>query len=115
MLLPAWFVERSAPERSREEAERWLAWWRSLPASEQARVAREQDWALADWLYWLEPAERHWFWWDAVIENPEILRVIVEVPGWPVPLGALEWLLRAAGAMEVVNGELVGDPDQGLM
>jgi hypothetical protein len=106
-LLPAWFVEGSAPEKSREEAERWLGWWRSLPAAEQARVTREQRWALPDWLHWLEPAERQWFWWDAVVENPETLRVMVEVPGWPAPLGALEWLLRAAGAVEVSHEEPV--------
>jgi hypothetical protein len=50
-LLPAWFVGGSAPERSRAEAERWLSWWRSLLAEEQARVAQEQRWTLADWLY----------------------------------------------------------------
>ena len=102
-VLPAWFVNASAPERPREEAEQWLGWWRSLPPEEQARVTRSQRWALADWLYWLEPSERQWFWWDAVVESPEILRVIVQVSGWPAPLGALDWLLRAAGAVEVLH------------
>lgn len=105
LLLPAWFVEGSAPEQSREEAERWLSWWRSLPAEEQAQVTRAQRWTLADWLYWLEPSERQWFWWDAVIESPDTLRVSVEVSGWPAPLGALDWLLRAAGAIEVAHEE----------
>jgi hypothetical protein len=104
-VLPAWFVESSAPEQSREEAERWLGWWRSLPAEEQARVTRAQRWTLADWLYWLEPSERQWFWWDAIVESPDTLRVLVEVSGWPAPLGALEWLLRAAGSVEVVREE----------
>ena len=27
--LPDWFVARCAPEMTQEEAERWLAWWKS--------------------------------------------------------------------------------------
>jgi hypothetical protein len=104
-VLPQWFVEGSAPEQSREEAERWLGWWRSLSAEEQARVTRAQRWTLADWLYWLDPSERQWFWWDAVVEKGDRLRVIIEVSGWPAPLGALDWLLRAAGAVGVTHDE----------
>jgi hypothetical protein len=102
-LLPGWFVENSAPERSRAEAERWLVRWRSLSAEEQAKATSVQSWTLADWLYWLEPAERQWFWWDSVIESPDELHVMVDVPGWPAPLGALDWLLRAAGAVQITH------------
>ena len=101
--LPSWFVEVSGPERSQEEVEQWLRWWRSLPPGEQARAAQDQQWALADWLFWMEPSERQWFWWDASVDGPDAATVVVEVPGWPAPLGALEWLLRAAGAIEVVR------------
>jgi hypothetical protein len=79
-----------------------MSWWRGLSPEEQARVTRAERWSLANWLFWLEPEERQWFWWDAVTENPDTLRVIVEVPGWPAPFGALAWLLRAAGAVEVI-------------
>jgi hypothetical protein len=101
-LLPSWFVESAAPEQSPEEVSQWLSWWRSLPAEEQSRVTREKPWTLADWLYWLEPAERQWFWWDASVEDSDTLKVVAQVVGWPAPLGALGWLLRAAGAIEVV-------------
>jgi len=101
--LPRWFVDASAPERSRDEIEQWLAWWRSLPPHEQAQAAAEQKWTLADWLFSVQPSERQWFWWDARVESPDILRVLVEVPGDPVALGALEWLLRAAGATEIAR------------
>src|SRR4051794_24562092 len=37
-LLPRWFVERCAPQQSREEAEEWLKWWRGLPLQEQERA-----------------------------------------------------------------------------
>lgn len=104
-LLPVWFVEGSAPEQSREEAERWLAWWRSLPTGERAQVTHGRRWTLSDWLYWLEPSARQWFWWDAAVEDPDTLRVTVEISDWPAALGALEWLLRAAGALEVTYEE----------
>jgi len=101
--LPRWFVEACAPERPREEVEQWLHWWRSLPLEEQARATREQPWTLADWLFWLDPCERQWFWWDATVDHPDRATIVVEVPGWPAPLGALEWLLRAAGAIEIFH------------
>jgi hypothetical protein len=100
-LLPAWFVESSAAGQSDEEVERWLERWRGLSAAERAREESLQPWTLADWLYWLEPHERQWYWWDAEIAGPDKLRVSVEVPGWPAPLGSLDWLLRASGADEV--------------
>jgi hypothetical protein len=68
---------------------RWLSWWRSLPAAEQASVTQEKPWTLADWLYWLEPSERQWFWWDGLAEDADTLRVTVEVYGWPAPLARL--------------------------
>jgi len=103
--LPQWFVRACAPEQTPEEAEAWLRWWRSLPVQEQARASREQRWTLADWLFWLETSERTWFWWGAVVDSPDTARLIVEVPGWPAPLGALDWLLRAAGAVEILHEE----------
>lgn len=109
-LLPGWFVEACAEERSREEAEAWLAWWKALPADQQAAVLRERRWSLANWLFFLEPDERQWFWWSATVEAPDRLRVTVEVAGWPAPLGALEWLLRAAGALDVAVDEPASDP-----
>lgn len=104
-LLPPWFVAACGPEMSREDAERWLAWWRTLGPADRARAESERRWTLADWLYWLMPSERQWFWWDAEVGRDGTLRVTVEVPGWPTALGALDWLLRAAGAAEVVHEE----------
>jgi hypothetical protein len=104
-LLPEWFVAARGPENSRQDTERWLAWWRTLGPADKARAERDQHWALADWLYWLEPSERQWFWWSAEMGTDGSLRVTVEVPGRPAALGALDWLLRAAGAAEVVHEE----------
>lgn len=104
-LLPSWFVAACGPQGSREDAERWLAWWRTLGRADKARAESEQRWELADWLYWLMPSERQWFWWDAEPLQDGALRVAVEMPGWPAALGALDWLLRAAGAAEVIHEE----------
>ena len=98
-LLPGWFVEACAPDDASAE-QRWLDWWRGLEPSERTRVEREKRWTLDSWLSWLEPDEREWYWWDA---DTEVAggEVVVEVPGWPAPVGALGWLLRASGATSV--------------
>jgi hypothetical protein len=100
-LLPAWFLSRCAPERAREDAEKWLAKWQSLPLEEQKLLEEEQAWSLADWLYWLEPNKRHWYWWDAKAPTASIVVVAVVAYDWPFPWGDLKWLFRAAGASEM--------------
>ncbi len=102
--LPAWFVDACAPEPSPEEAEAWLVWWRGLDPETRRRAALDKPWSLADWEYWLQPEERQWYWWDAVTHGEHSATVSVEVLGWPAPLGALGWLLRAAGATTVDAG-----------
>lgn len=100
-LLPTWFLDACAPEQSSEEAAAWLACWRALDPDARERAARERPWSVADWLHWLQPEERQWYWWDALVKEEGSASVWVEVLGWPAPLGAFEWLLRAAGAITV--------------
>ncbi|MEP7764388.1 hypothetical protein [Sanguibacter sp. 25GB23B1] len=99
--LPEWFVAACSPERPPEAVEQWNVWWRGLDLEARARAEDERSWTLADWLYWMEPDERQWFWWDARIDEDGGGTVLVEVLGWPSPTGALQWLLRAAGASSV--------------
>jgi hypothetical protein len=97
--LPKWFVLACVEEMTTEQAKQWLDWWRSLPAKDQAKVELEKDWSLDNWLYWMEPSNRQWFWWDAkILEDSELIEVAIEVEAWPFPWGALRWLFRAAGA-----------------
>jgi hypothetical protein len=49
------------------------------------------------------PSERCWFWWDGEVRPDGTLRVLVEVPGLPTALGALDWMLRAAGAGDIIH------------
>ena len=99
-ILPRWFVESCPPELTMEAAEKRVTWWRTLPPEEQARVERERKWPLADWLYWLEPAHRTWYWWDVRLEGPDAFTLAVAVPDTPAR-GALRWLLNASGAAVV--------------
>ncbi len=100
--FPAWFIAGCAPESSRQDSEQWLAWWANLPAREKIKAEEEKDWSLENWLYWMEPQNREWFWWDAAVEdNPERVILQLEVTAWPFSWGALRWLLRTAGASGV--------------
>ncbi|HAZ45733.1 MAG TPA: hypothetical protein DDW76_36525 [Cyanobacteria bacterium UBA11369] len=105
-LLPKWFVERCAPERTIEEEEENLAKWRTLSREEQIREIEEELWSVMDWISWFEPSDdpfeqRCWFWWDAFVKDPNLLLIAVEVVDVPFPFGSLEWLIRASGAIKL--------------
>lgn len=96
-LLPSWFVERCAPEISQEEAERRVG----LPDEEQERLEQVEGWSLSAWLFWFQPEERQWAWWDAIVKADDTIIAAIEVDGWPFPWGSLEWLFLACGALGV--------------
>ena len=100
-LLPRWFLVASGSELSREAAEVHLKWLKTLPREEQTRAEKEAKWSLSNWFYWFQPSERYWYWWDASVEDINTVLVAVEVVDWPFPWGSLEWLIRAAGAIEM--------------
>jgi hypothetical protein len=97
-ILPSWFIRQCVEERTEEEDEKWLEQWRQLSPEQQMRLSKESRWSLSEWIAWFQAEDRSWYWWDAVIDNPTVLRVAVEVHEWPFPWGALDWLLRASGA-----------------
>jgi hypothetical protein len=99
-LLPSWFVEACAPERTREEAEEHLRTWRSLSEHDKRLAARSESWRLSGWTYWFEEGNRWWYWWDARTLDDDRLEVVVEMPDVQAGLGSLQWLLRASGALE---------------
>jgi hypothetical protein len=102
-LLPDWFVAASAPELTPDEAERYRARWEAMSYQERlADAASQKPWSVSDWIFWFDPDDRHWFWWDAEVRSTTELRVWIQVDTWPAPVGSLEWLLRAAGAREVI-------------
>lgn len=97
-LLPVWFVDQCAAERTKEQAEARAAWKYNLPPAERSRVTLDEAWMLSAWLFHFEPERREWYWWDAAVVDDDQVTVRLQVQGWPFPWEALRWLLRAAGA-----------------
>jgi hypothetical protein len=82
-LLPEWFVSCCVDDR-------------------QVRDCVLDRWSLRAWTYWFQPDQRHWRWWDARAGGDR-LQVWLLVEQRPYLRGALEWLLRTAGAEEVAD------------
>jgi len=100
-LLPKRFVQACAADMTRSEADAWLAHWQQLSPEARAQEEKSRVWSLANWLHWMSPSERTWLWWDAVILDKNYVVVAVAVEEWPFPWGALSWLFRGCGALEV--------------
>jgi hypothetical protein len=98
-LLPNWFVAASPPDRTDKEVEAYISEWRKMNPEQQSRTEENRDWPIADWLFWMEPEQRCWHWWDAA-DMPDSNRILldVDVESWPFPWGALRWMFKAAGA-----------------
>lgn len=94
-ILPVWFIEQFSPEITKKEAEKRI----QIPLRQ--RMKTDDEWTLSGWLYWLQPENRQWYWWDAVIENDRLIKVGVDALDWPLLSGSLKWLLKTAGAVGV--------------
>jgi hypothetical protein len=87
-LLPGWFVSACTPA-----------------GTGLADQDDDAPWELASWLYFFTGGDddRPWRWWSSTVTAPDRLHLDVEVDGWPVGWGALRWLVRAAGAHDLVE------------
>lgn len=101
-LLPKEFVLPFRLPLSQEQAKEWLKWWRGLSPDDQMRVENERVWSLEDWLYWMEPNNRHWFWEDVEIIDNSRLRATILAAEWPFPWGSFRWFFLGAGAQSVI-------------
>ncbi|MDP2185992.1 MAG: hypothetical protein Q8J93_11070 [Xanthomonadales bacterium] len=101
-LLPSWFVAACAPEMTHDEAEQWLKTWRTMTVEQRADLDATQRWSLADWLHWLQPSERQWEFWECRVSDEHAVRLAIKLDAWPIAHGALDWLIRAAGANRVI-------------
>lgn len=104
-LLPNRFVAEFGPEMTAELAEQEMARRRTLSPEQHAELEQTARWSLSNWVYWLQPDQRLWFWWDAAVVTKYDFVVAVETHEWPFPSGALKWLLRACGA-DTVEAEI---------
>lgn len=103
-VLPSWFVSECVADMTEAESQRWLEWWRALPPAKQIAAEEQKAWSLQEWLYWMGDANRQWFWWDAVeSEDGEVAVLSLDVVSWPFAWGALRWLAKTAGAMQIVE------------
>lgn len=100
-LLPAWFVDASAPESTREEAEAYLHKWRAMTPKERVDDELSRPWALSDWLHWFDPsgdrANRGWRIVGGAVTGENTGRIDLDVEGHPYASGSLQWLVTAAG------------------
>jgi hypothetical protein len=99
--LPSWFITACANPMSPDEAQAYVDRWRKMSKDEQAETTKNQQWSLPDWLYWMAPNQSTWRWIDARVTASNELEVTLSVDGWPVALGAFDWLARASGASVV--------------
>lgn len=99
--LPTWFVEACGPEKMPERSADWLAWHASLSPEERWDLADSEPWRLSEWIDWLRPSRRTWYWLGASAAIPSVLTVWLVTQGSPAPTGALEWLLTVSGATDV--------------
>lgn len=99
--LPSWFIGACEPCKGQTEALRWLSWFNALSESKQRDVESKQKWSLPDFLYWFEPQNRHWYWWNAQLISEGFAEIGVIARSWPFPVGSLKWILRASGANDI--------------
>jgi hypothetical protein len=77
-LLPDWFVDACVDDA-------------------EIRDCVLDKWSLRAWVYWFQPDLRQWRWWDARVEDDRLMLTVL-VQQRPYLRGALEWLLKVAGA-----------------
>ena len=99
--LPRWFVDACATERGAAEEQRRLTAWRRMSHEEKAANARFVRWTVQEWLHWMCPEECPWTSPRVAADGRDRVRVTLEVDGWPSAHGAVDWMLRAAGADDV--------------
>ncbi|HSR23576.1 MAG TPA: hypothetical protein VLW53_08495 [Candidatus Eisenbacteria bacterium] len=101
--VPDWFRDACRPEWTPEELQEEMRRRRSLSLEDRAVVERTARWSLRNWLAWLDPEQRSWWWWDGRVETDGRLVVEVLVEGHPFASGALLWMLRAVGCTEITE------------
>ncbi|WP_371637376.1 hypothetical protein OG988_38070 [Streptomyces zaomyceticus] len=109
-LLPAWFIQRCAPEPDEPfDAEAWQRQWEAMTPQQRA-AGGAGPWTLSEWLHWFDPTEegggddRSWWWWHAGTDESGGGWVQVATDGWPFGSGSLSWLIEAGGGTDLAYG-----------
>lgn len=99
--LPSWFIGACSAPLAADEENIWLSRWRQLSGEERLKFEEERGWSAIDWLYWLHPDQRTWFIASSEKYQDRSQHLKIITLEWLVPLGALIWALRCAGAFMV--------------
>jgi hypothetical protein len=110
-VLPAWFVQRCAPEAPVHEGAlgAWTTWWRGLTRQQRETEMKTDavaDWRLLDWINLFDPRgmadSRSWRWWDGGVSGRGTGWIRFGTDGHPYGgRGALLWLIEAAGGYDI--------------
>ena len=94
-ILPLWFINYCKTQMSKQENNEWLLYWKTLNNEDKREAEIKKGWALADWLYWMEPCNRPWFFYSIELQDSTCVLVTVFTDENSPPVGALEWLLNS--------------------
>ena len=81
-ILPRWFTDACSDD-------------------ERVTTCVLDKWSLRAWVWWFQPSQRRWHWWDAQIEDEQLRIRLVPTGAGSLLLGSLEFLLKVAGATRV--------------
>jgi hypothetical protein len=98
--FPQWFVDACGKGRSVDSV--YQCGWENFDAQDRAEF-RAEPWELRDWWMGFRPGRRGWMWWDAEVTGVGSVTVRVERTHWASQVGALRWLIRAAGGDALVT------------
>lgn len=105
-ILPRKFTESFSPELSPTEEKAYIAWLSTLSYEQKMEQARKKEkWRLSDWLIWMEPTERLWFWWGATElgkrTKQDYFLITVNLLDELYLTGALEMFFECCGAISI--------------
>jgi hypothetical protein len=100
-ILPPWFNQACALPMTELQSNALLIRRSKMTSIERRKSVEESQWSIDNWLHWMRPENRQWYWWDAAMEGYDSFYIAVEVDGWPFPWGSLRWLAKAAGAISL--------------
>lgn len=115
-LLPTWFADAFAPEKTSEEKACEQAEWQAMTYEQKLEDARTKKWSLSELVYFMAPGfrlgpheARMWVWFDAKVLNDNLVVVYVDEMADAIPSEppGLRWLFLACGAkgMEYADSE----------
>jgi hypothetical protein len=105
-ILPKWLVLASAHERSPEEAKAWWDRLRQGRVEDREVALGSQPWSIGEFVHWFLPEQREWWWWGGEMIGDNRLRICLIVEELTPSHGALDWLLQAAGAEDIIDENL---------